>query len=59
MVMVREWRHIKMAKRAGNGCEAGGIVDTHQGELSIPCHACPQPGINLPANWQDAAPSDQ
>lgn len=57
MLMVQEWRHIKLAKRAGRGHAVGGILGTGQGELCIPCHACPQPGVNLPPNWQ-ASPDD-
>jgi len=56
MVIIREWRHIKMAKRAGRGHHRLGIAGTSQGELSIPCRACPHPGINLPADWAQAPP---
>ena len=51
MLMVREWRHIKMAKRAGRAHEPSGIDGTPPGGLSIPCCACPHPNINLPADW--------
>ena len=27
------------------------------GELAVRCPACPQPGVNLPENWEDAPPS--
>ncbi|KAF8885818.1 hypothetical protein BD779DRAFT_1673532 [Infundibulicybe gibba] len=57
MLMVREWRHIKMAKRAGCGQDPAGIEATKQGELAILCRACPQPGINLPLGWE-RAPAD-
>ena len=50
--MVREWRHIKMAKRAGRGHDQAGINATLLGGLSIPCRACPHPSINLPHNWE-------
>ena len=50
--MVREWRHIKMAKRAGRGHDPAGIEATSTGGLSIPCRACPHPSINLPCNWE-------
>jgi hypothetical protein len=53
MVMVREWCHIKMTKRAGRGHDTSGIVGTSQGELAIRCRACPQPGVNLPMGWEN------
>ncbi|KAF7797641.1 hypothetical protein EIP86_008841 [Pleurotus ostreatoroseus] len=52
--MVREWRHLKALKRAGRGHESGGIDATGPGDLCVRCPACPRPGFNLPANWQDA-----
>ena len=54
MLMVREWRHIKMAKRAGRGHDETGISGTAQGELAIPCRACPRLGVNLPTGWETA-----
>lgn len=56
MIMVREWRHIKMAKCAGRGQDPMGIEGTSQGSLSIPCHACPIPHINIPERWEDTPP---
>ncbi|KAJ3535047.1 hypothetical protein NM688_g7034 [Phlebia brevispora] len=53
MRMVREWRHLKMLKRASRGHEAGGVAGTRTGELCMLCPACPQPGVNLPENWDD------
>ena len=46
--MSREWRHLKMMKRAGRR------HDNSNGSCAILCPACPQPGINLPSNWEDA-----
>ena len=51
MLMVREWRHIKMVKRAGRAHDPSGIDGTHAGGLSIPCRACPHPNVNLPHDW--------
>ncbi|KAG1789262.1 uncharacterized protein HD556DRAFT_1433768 [Suillus plorans] len=51
MRMVRQFRHIKLMKRAGRGNITGGIYDTEPGALAIKCPACPQPGINLPEDW--------
>ncbi|KAF8131910.1 hypothetical protein EV363DRAFT_1479709 [Boletus edulis] len=46
--MTREWRHLKMLKRAGQGHVAGGAASTHEGECAVLCPACPHPGINIP-----------
>jgi hypothetical protein len=59
MVMIREWRHIKMLKRAGRGHDPMGVDGTSQGELTVRCRSCPHPGINLPPGWRDAPEKDQ
>jgi hypothetical protein len=59
MVMVREWRHIKMLKRAGRGHDSSGIDGTSPGELAIRCRSCPHPDINLPPQWKDSPPNDR
>ncbi|KAJ6488289.1 hypothetical protein C8R47DRAFT_1216093 [Mycena vitilis] len=51
--MVREYRHLLMLKRAGRGHCAGGVSGTKPGELAIRCPACPRPGVNLPAGWEN------
>lgn len=58
MNMVREWRHIVMAKRAGRGHDQTLIGGTDQGGLAVKCRACPQVGINLPHGWENAKPED-
>ncbi|KAG1779216.1 hypothetical protein EV702DRAFT_1216574 [Suillus placidus] len=52
--MIREWRHLKMLKRSGQGHDPSGIGGTAEGECAILCPACPHPGKNLPADWKDA-----
>jgi len=52
--MVREWRHLKMLKRAGRGYDCAGVDATGEGECALLCPACPQPGKNLPEGWQSA-----
>jgi hypothetical protein len=54
--MAREWRHLKMLKRAGRGHDPAGVAATREGECAIICPACPQPGINLPPDWREASP---
>ncbi|KAJ7318850.1 hypothetical protein DFH08DRAFT_819735 [Mycena albidolilacea] len=56
MHIVRQWREVKRHKRAKRGHDEGGIAATKQGELAIPCRACPQPGWNLPPNWENINP---
>ncbi|KAL0948665.1 hypothetical protein HGRIS_010468 [Hohenbuehelia grisea] len=58
MVAIREWRHIKMAKRAGRAYDPDGINGTIPGGFAIPCRACPRPNVNLPENWE-LAPANQ
>jgi hypothetical protein len=49
--MVREWRHLKILKRAGRGHDPAGVDATKEGECAMLCPACPQPGKNLPQGW--------
>ncbi|KII83049.1 hypothetical protein PLICRDRAFT_119895 [Plicaturopsis crispa FD-325 SS-3] len=56
-LMIREWRHVKGAKRAGRGHDPSGIAGTRKGELATLCCACPLPNINLPEDWSRAPPS--
>ncbi|KAF9470113.1 hypothetical protein BDN70DRAFT_763808, partial [Pholiota conissans] len=49
--IIREWRHVRMLKRAGRGHSASGVKGTSSGECAVLCPACPLPGINLPDNW--------
>ncbi|KAJ7821404.1 hypothetical protein B0H13DRAFT_1660306, partial [Mycena leptocephala] len=52
--MARQWRHLKMLKRAGRGHDPAGIEATKPGECALLCPACPHPGKNLPPDWKDA-----
>ncbi|KAH7917632.1 hypothetical protein BV22DRAFT_1108535 [Leucogyrophana mollusca] len=56
MRMVRQFRHLKMLKRAGRGNIADGLSSMKSGDLAIACPACPHPDINLPEEWADAEP---
>ena len=51
--MMREWKHLKMMKRAGRGQDSTGVNGTKPGELVVECPACPHPGVNLPENWKN------
>jgi hypothetical protein len=52
--MIREWRNLKMLKRAGRGHDISGAMGTREGECAVLCPACPQDGKNLPPGWWDA-----
>ena len=51
LLMVREWRYLKMLKRSGCTHVKNGNIPT---SFAILCPACPQPGINLPEGWENA-----
>ncbi|KAJ3816542.1 hypothetical protein F5880DRAFT_1626477 [Lentinula raphanica] len=56
--MMKEWRHLKMAKRAGRGNNGTRtLAETSAGEMGVACIACPRPGVNLPENWKEVAAS--
>ncbi|PBK61727.1 hypothetical protein ARMSODRAFT_990587 [Armillaria solidipes] len=56
--MVRQYRDIKMLKRAGRGHVEDGIATMPLGGLALLCPACPRSGVNLPDGWQDAPASE-
>jgi hypothetical protein len=47
---------VKQLKRGGRGHEPTGIGGTGPGELLVKCRCCPQPGYNLPNDWENAPP---
>lgn len=48
--IMHEWRNLKLRKRAGLfGKDLG--KDIAPGGLALFCPACPQPGVNLPDDW--------
>ncbi|KAK7054540.1 hypothetical protein VNI00_003738 [Paramarasmius palmivorus] len=59
MIMVRQWRHVKIGKRFGRGHDPSGLKGTEQGSTAVLCRACPQPGINLPLGWEQAPASQR
>ncbi|KAG1721861.1 uncharacterized protein EDB91DRAFT_1210239 [Suillus paluster] len=52
MRMVRQWHNLKQLGRAGRGHDPAGVDATGEGELAVLCPACPQPGKNLPPDWE-------
>lgn len=57
--MTRQWRNVQMLKRAARGHEIDGIANTKNGECGLLCPACPQPGKNLPPDWENAPEEKQ
>ncbi|KAJ7787465.1 hypothetical protein B0H14DRAFT_2399414 [Mycena olivaceomarginata] len=56
MWTMRQWRHLVMLKHGGRGNNGDRLVaETKPGELAVVCPACPQPGVNLPADWESAS----
>ncbi|KAG1838555.1 hypothetical protein F4604DRAFT_1572198 [Suillus subluteus] len=47
----RQWRDLMNRKRFGFGHDTE--VNPGTGDLALFCAACPQPGINMPVDWQD------
>lgn len=58
MLMIREFRHMTMLKRAGRAFDPDSqrVFNTAPGSLAIPCRACPMPNINLPRGWDKVSP---
>jgi hypothetical protein len=55
MRIMREWQHLVMLKRGGRGNDGKRkVAETLPGELAVTCPVCPQPGVNLPADWESA-----
>ena len=50
MRVSRLWRDLKARVSSGLGHEINPTLQP--GELAIFCPACPQPGVNLPKNWE-------
>ncbi len=51
--MSRLWRWMKRLKWNGFGHSGRNPNTVTPGELAVYCPTCPQPGVNIPDNWQD------
>ncbi|KAL1713357.1 hypothetical protein EV715DRAFT_211820 [Schizophyllum commune] len=58
MNIVRQRRHIQLLKRGGRAHANDGVQTTQYGQLALRCPACPQPGRNLPSDWELASAAD-
>ncbi|KAJ7782431.1 hypothetical protein DFH07DRAFT_764579 [Mycena maculata] len=56
MHIMWQWQEVKHMKRGKRGHAAGGVAATEQGELALMCRTCPQPGWNLPPDWENIDP---
>ncbi|KAN0131137.1 hypothetical protein V8E53_011029 [Lactarius tabidus] len=54
----RQWRDLQNRMQSGLGHQHGNEPFKY-GSMAIFCPACPQPGINLPVDWQDRYTSNQ
>ncbi|KAK7041549.1 hypothetical protein VNI00_009136 [Paramarasmius palmivorus] len=55
--VMRQWRFLKLLKRGGIGNDpTRELAEVKDGELCVPCLACPRPGINLPDDWETSTP---
>ncbi|KAL0059308.1 hypothetical protein AAF712_013956 [Marasmius tenuissimus] len=57
LLMLWEWRHIKMAKQCGRCHNPTGVKGTLFGEAAVQCCACPHPKRNLPEG-RDKVPKE-
>jgi hypothetical protein len=48
----RQWHDLQNRMQSGLGHQHGN-EPFKDGSMAIFCPACPQPGINLPVDWQD------
>lgn len=56
MRISRQWVYMKLRRWSGAVYDFPEPSDAPQGGLALFCPACPQPGINLPEDFeQDAA----
>jgi hypothetical protein len=51
--MSHQHRHLTSLLQAGQGHNPSGVLSTKEGELTIICPPCPQPGRNLPQDWEN------
>ncbi|KAK1224922.1 hypothetical protein PQX77_012162 [Marasmius sp. AFHP31] len=58
LLMLRQWRHIKLAKRCGRCHDPTGVKGTSFGEAAVQCRACPHPNRNLPEGWDKVPKED-
>ncbi|RPD53249.1 hypothetical protein L226DRAFT_576495 [Lentinus tigrinus ALCF2SS1-7] len=56
LAMIRQWRHLKMLKRAGQGNVSNGALAVPSGSCAVECPACPHSDKNLPSDWKTAPP---
>ncbi|TBU21409.1 hypothetical protein BD311DRAFT_743616 [Dichomitus squalens] len=48
------WRHLQMCKRSGM-CHGVKYPNRREDLITVPCFACPWPGVNLPEDWENTS----
>lgn len=49
----REWRHLARLKRSGQGLGIAKHLPHQSNSVAVTCPACPEPGFNMPDDWQE------
>ncbi|KAF8867794.1 hypothetical protein BD779DRAFT_1685311 [Infundibulicybe gibba] len=57
--MIRQWRHLKLLKRAGCGHNPLGTAAIQSGECAVLCPACPQGDKNMPSGWKNVPKNEK
>jgi hypothetical protein len=57
--VIRKYRHLVALKRVGRVHDPDGVDSTDDGDMQLRCPACPDPGRNLPADWEKRPESEQ
>ena len=54
LLVLRQWRDLQARQRNGEAfADPVSASSQKMGALALFCPACPQPEINLPANWKE------
>ena len=52
--VLRQWRDLQARERNGEAFADETVTSTQKnGGLALFCPACPQPGVNLPEDWEN------
>lgn len=55
MIIVRQYRHVKIIKRFRLAYAPDGLETAEPGSAAVVCAACPHPGLNLPEGWEQSS----
>jgi hypothetical protein len=57
--VIRKYRHLIALKRFGRVHVPEGVKSSKEGDMQLRCPACPDPGRNLPEDWETKPESEQ